>query len=119
MTSRRSIFKTIAGALCAAAIEVCGVELTMPKAGKVVANPEWLSAEYEDVLLAGCDTQNTNNGFVRTDYWIVRKQRIVVDGKDESSQWSNREKGIFVEQIRRLNLIDGQYVEVYPYIFEP
>lgn len=104
--NRRSIFKTIAGALCAAAIEVCGVEPALPKARKVVINPEWVAAEYEDVFISQCGK-----------HWVMRKQRLVVDGKDESSK-SNRDEGIFAEQIRRLNLIDGQYVEVYPYIFE-
>jgi hypothetical protein len=105
--NRRSIFKTIAGALCAAAIEVCGVEPSLPKARKVVINPEWLSAEYEDVFISQFGQ-----------HWVLRKRRLLVDGKDESSQWTNRDKGIFAEQVRRLNLIDNQYVEVYPYIFE-
>ena len=105
--NRRSIFKTIAGAICAAAIEVCGVEQSLHKSSKIAINPEWLAAEYEDVFISQFGQ-----------HWVMRKQRLVVDCNDESSQWSSPEKGIFAEQIRRLNLINGQYVEVYPYIFE-
>ena len=105
--NRRSIFKTIVGAICAAAIEVCGVEPDLPKASKAAINPEWFAAEYEDVFITQCG-QN----------WVVRKQRLLMDGRDESIQWNDRENGLFAEQIRRLNLIDGQYVEVYPCTFE-
>jgi len=108
--NRRSIFKTTAGALCASAIEVCGVEPTMPKVGKVVANPEWMTAEYEDFLLACIDPRNSNYTFVR-----VKRE---MGATSSAITLDDPMKGIYATQIGRSNLIDGQYVEVYPYIVE-
>ena len=48
--NRRSIFKLLAGAACAAAMEITGIIPSLPKEAKWVINPEWLSAEYEDVV---------------------------------------------------------------------
>ena len=49
--NRRSIFKLLVGAVCAAAIEITGLAPALPKAAKYVVNPEWLSAAYEDVVV--------------------------------------------------------------------
>lgn len=49
--NRCSIFKLLAGAACAAAMEITGLVPSLPRAAKYVVNPEWLSAAYEDVVI--------------------------------------------------------------------
>lgn len=49
--NRRSIFKLLAGAACAAAMEITGIVPSLPKAAKYVINPEYLNAAYEDLVI--------------------------------------------------------------------
>lgn len=50
-TNRRSIFKLIAGAACAAAMEITGLKPVMPRAAIAVPNPAYFNAEYESVFI--------------------------------------------------------------------
>lgn len=56
--NRRSIFKLLAGAACAAAMEITGLVPSLPKAAKYVVNPEWLNAAYEDVVIFSTSLDN-------------------------------------------------------------
>jgi hypothetical protein len=49
--NRRSLFKLLAGAACAAAIELTGLRPRMPKAAQYVVNPEYVNAAYENVTV--------------------------------------------------------------------
>jgi len=103
--NRRSVFKTIAGAFCASAVGVSGIEPVIQKPQMVSINPEWLAAEYEDYYIIADGFQIAG-----------RAKRIIgPDGEDNSCKSKD---GVIRQQIRRLNLVDGQYVEVYPYVFE-
>ncbi len=48
--SRRNLFKTLAGAACAAAIQLTGKTPAVPSL-KPKINPMWLTAPYEDAFL--------------------------------------------------------------------
>lgn len=50
--NRRSLFKLLAGAACAAAIEITGLRPLMPKAAQYVINPEYANAAYEDLVVS-------------------------------------------------------------------
>jgi hypothetical protein len=103
--NRRSVFKTIASAICASAVEVIGIEPVLPKPQMVSINPEWLAAEYEDYYIIADGFQIAG-----------RAKRIIgPDGEDNSCKSKD---GVIRQSICRLNLVDGQYVEVYPYVFE-
>lgn len=49
--NRRSIFKLLAGAACAAAIELTGVRPLVAKVEQYVVNPAYETAEYESVFI--------------------------------------------------------------------
>ena len=57
--NRRSIFKLLAGAACAAAMEIPGLAPSLPKAARYVVNPEWLSAAYEDMFVISKESNFT------------------------------------------------------------
>jgi len=67
--NRRCIFKTISSAICAAAIEVFGVEPQMQKVEQEAFNSMWLSAEYEDVFISQIRTNSVERGRVKFNHY--------------------------------------------------
>lgn len=51
--NRRSIFKLIARAVCAAAMYITGLKPAMPRAAIAVVNPAYYTAAFEDVFILG------------------------------------------------------------------
>lgn len=58
--NRRSLFKLLAGAACAAAIELTGLIPKVPKVAQWEVNLEYLKAEFEDIVIFS----NTGGSFV-------------------------------------------------------
>ena len=108
--NRRSIFKTIAGALCAAAIEVCGVEPVSHQIVKI--NPDWECAPCEEMLMSD------SHG-----HWVLMVKRdLSLDAKQEEKkliETANRHNLSFNRLDYRFVFRDDVYHYVPKYIFKP
>lgn len=85
--NRRSLFKIIASATLAAAIEVTGLVPVVKKVvTKVIVNPEYLNAEYEDTYigiqigsLTALPRYTLEGGkFVKVPYYKVIEEEVPV-----------------------------------------
>lgn len=106
--NRRSIFKILAGAACAAAMEITGLVPSLPKAAKYVVNPEYLSAEHEDLVIFN------PHAFESV---VLEKYPI---GNPPVKPWRgpSRSDACVKLDSPRYNLVKGQFVQVSPHTLE-
>jgi len=112
--NRRNLFKLLAGATLAAAIEVTGlVPVLKKKVVKVIVNPAYVAAQYEDLYFFGADGSGSVN--------VLRGPPE--ETKRVSEEWSHKnpqgvdERGeVMLQESRppRYNFENGQWVQV-PY----
>ena len=119
--NRRSLLKLLAGAACAAAIEITGLRPLLPKAARWEINPHYLTASYEDIYVSSNSTQFT----LRVERNPEPQNALVMPPLvGEVSAVGSYEaldnlppKGVhkFPDTfIPRYNFIDGPYVQVHP-----
>lgn len=119
--NRRSIFKLLVGAACAAAIEITGVVPSLPKAAKYVINPEWLSAAYEDVVCFNSSSlieHLQNNDGKSVIGHVLRIQRAAQDEPASLSLSKSHPEVLPDAHPFRYNLINGEYQPIPQYILE-
>lgn len=113
--NRRSIFKILAGATLAAAIEVTGLVTPFRKVVTYAkVNPEYYLAAYEELFFWNAVKKEGRAEVYHTDA-----------AKTREKEWRKKHDGIAdssgTELVpdplrRRYNLVDGKYVEVPPYV---
>lgn len=120
--NRRSTFKLLAGAACAAAIELTGLVPALPKAAKCVVNPEWLSAAYEDVAIFSSALSVEMRQTVEEKGSAILLLRFRRKGQDEplSLGMSKSRPGVLADaNPNRYNFANGEYQQTPQYIPKP
>lgn len=121
--NRRSIFKVFAGAVCASAMEVTGLKPVAAPVQKMVGlNPEYLTAEYEDVYLWNPDAMSvlrikrTDSGSSSDAPQIPMPEMTHAVGSEEALRsLPDSITKIADPRIPRYQLRDGAYVQIYQY----
>ena len=107
--NRRSIFKLLAGAACAAAIEITGLVPSLPKAAKYAVNPEYVNAAYEDIVISflpPCPDMSVT----------LKKYPI---NNPLVKPWLSVDPDAYVKPDNpRYNLVNGQFVQIPQYLLE-
>jgi hypothetical protein len=129
--NRRSLFKLLAGAACAAAIELTGLRPLMPKAAQCVLNPEYVNAAYEDIFILSSE-QSYAVRILRHPQEPLRydidltlpggvpmSEHAFVVGSHEALHQLPRTLNTLTDSFSpRYNFKDGQYVQVPQYILQ-
>lgn len=121
--NRRNIFKLIAGAACAAVMEITGIRPVMPRAAKYVFNPDYLTAAYEDVLILG-----------QIDPYVLQVKRCgptekpmdlkipdgctVVGSPDVLNSMPDKMFKVSEWAMPRYNFVNGHYTQIPQYILQ-
>jgi hypothetical protein len=123
--NRRSLFKLLAGAACAAAIELTGLRPMMPKAALYVINPEYVNADYEDMYLVSKDSsfalRLTRKPLSSAGDALVMPpmDNATAIGSPEALAGLPKDFNTFPDGFMpRYNFINGQYVQVPNYILQ-
>jgi len=123
--NRRSLFKLLAGAACAAAIELTGLRPMMPKAALYVINPEYVNAAYEDVYLISNDSSFVLRLARKTlssagDALVMPPMNnATAIGSPEALAGLPKDFNTLPDDLMpRHNFINGQYVPVPRYILQ-
>lgn len=124
-TNRRSIFKLIAGAACAAAMEITGLKPVMPRAAIAVPNPAYATAAFEDVYILGCvDPQAWRvNRFAsperKASADLKVPEGVTVLGSPETLKaFPANVLKVADWHVPRYNFVNGQYIQVPHYILQ-
>lgn len=98
--NRRNIFKLLAGAACAAAIEITGIVPKLPRAKTFVANPAYETAEYETVI-----------------FWSREADKVaLMVERIEDPKWKQKWDKAIIETQNRFTFKDGHYIMVPQYV---
>ena len=74
--NRRRLLQAFAAATFAAVVEVTGIQPTVEAPGVLEVNPEYLTAEYEDVFIYRTDTNMQRFQFENETYVEVPKYKF-------------------------------------------
>jgi hypothetical protein len=120
--NRRSIFKLLAGAACAAAMEITGLVPALPKAAKYVVNPEYLTAAYEDVVIFSSALSVEMRQTVEEKGSARLLLRFRRKGQDEplSIGMSKSRPGVLADaNPNRYNFANGEYLRIPQHVLAP